>query len=188
MSLDAAKNFIKVTLSTGYNSSATSVVLVAGQGALLPTAPFNAVWWNSTDYTDPADDPNVEIVRVTNIATDTLTITRGQETAFGAPAASNKNTAGKTYKMIAGLTVKTLTDIENLIVGIRPSVAYFTTAGGDTSFTITPPSGSVSSILMVVIASQQFSSSDFSQSGNNCNLTVAYSGPAGAPVVIMYTY
>ena len=108
MNIDAFKNFAKVTLSTGYDASATTVVLTTGGGALLPAVSFNATWWNATDYSDPTDDPNVEIVRITNISTDTLTITRAQE----GTSASTKNTAGKTYKMIAGLTAKTLnTDI-----------------------------------------------------------------------------
>jgi len=106
--MDAFKNFAKVTVSTGYDASATSIALTAGHGARLPAAPFNATWWNSTDYPDPTDDPNVEIVRVTAIASDTLTVTRAQEST----GASTKNTASKTYKLIAGLTAKTLnTDI-----------------------------------------------------------------------------
>jgi hypothetical protein len=119
MALDNAKNFAKVTVSTGYDASATSIVLTTGHGAKLPTAPFNAVWWNSTDYPDPSDDPNVEIVRVTGISTDTLTVTRGQESI----SASTKNTGGKTYKMIAGLTAKVInTDIPAL--GGGSSVKY----------------------------------------------------------------
>src|ERR1700722_2275146 len=110
MSLDAVANLVKVTVSTGYSSGATSIVLNAGQGALLPTAPFNVTWWNSTDYSDPADDPNVKIVRVTAISTDTLTVTRAQEST----SASSKNTAGKTYKMLLGITAKMITDIGNL--------------------------------------------------------------------------
>jgi hypothetical protein len=102
MALDNAKNFAKVTVSTGYDASATSVVLQSGDGAKLPTVPFNVVWYNATDYSDPGDDPNVEIVRVTAISTDTLTVTRAQEGI----SASTKNTASKTYKMIAGLTAK----------------------------------------------------------------------------------
>ena len=102
--MDTFKNFAKVTVSTGYDASATSIVLSGGHGAKLPTPPFNATWYNSTDYPDPSDDPNVEIVRVTAIATDTLTVTRAQEST----SASTKNTASKTYKMVAGLTAKTL--------------------------------------------------------------------------------
>lgn len=108
--MDGVKNFAKVTVSTGYDASATSIVLSSGHGAKLPdptTANFNLVWWNFTDYPDPSDDPNVEIVRCTAKSTDTLTVTRGQEGI----SASTKNTSGKTYKMILGVTAKMITDI-----------------------------------------------------------------------------
>lgn len=98
--MDLAKNFAKGTLSTGYTSAATSVVLTGGHGARFPTVPFNAAWWNLTDYPDPSDDPNVEIVRVTARSTDTLTITRAQE----GTTATNKNTVGKTYALMATFT------------------------------------------------------------------------------------
>jgi hypothetical protein len=115
MALDLFKNFAKVQVSTGYDDTATSVVLSGGHGTKLPAAPFNATWWNSTDFADPSDDPNVEIVRVTAIASDTLTVTRAQEST----SASTKNTASKTYRMIAGLTAKTFnTDITALSIGV----------------------------------------------------------------------
>jgi hypothetical protein len=115
MALDQFKNFAKVTVSTGYDASATSVVLSGGHAVKLPAVPFNATWWNSTDFADPTDDPNVEIVRVTAISTDTLTVTRGEEGI----SASTKNTASKTYRMIAGLTAKTFnTDFPTLSVGV----------------------------------------------------------------------
>lgn len=98
--MDIAKNFAKATVSTGYNAVATSIDLTTGHGAKFPAAPFNVVWWNSTDYADPSEDPNVEIVRVTAISTDTLTVTRAQE----GTSASTKNTGGKTYKMAEGPT------------------------------------------------------------------------------------
>lgn len=101
--IDQAKNFAKVTVSTGYNSAATSIVLSTGDGARLPaTAPYSLVWWNSTDYPDPSDDPNREIVQVTAISTDTLTVTRG----FEGTSAANHNTAAKVYKMIGGPTAR----------------------------------------------------------------------------------
>lgn len=108
MSLDPVVNFGKVTVSTGYSSSATSIVLSSGAGAKLPSSyPFNLIWWNATDYPDPADDPNVEIVTVTAKSTDTLTVTRGQEST----AASTKSTSSKTYKMVQGPTAKTVADL-----------------------------------------------------------------------------
>jgi len=109
--LDPVKNFAKVTVSTGYDASATSIALSSGQGAKLPApstdGSFNLVWWNSTDYSDPSDDPNVEIVRCTARSTDTLTVTRAQEST----SASTKNTAGKTYKMVLAPTKKLVDDI-----------------------------------------------------------------------------
>lgn len=103
MALNQTKNGAKVTVLNPYGAGDTSIVLQTGQGAKLPTGtPFNVMWWNSTDYADPSDDPNAEVVRVTNIATDTLTVTRAQEGS----TATTKNTSGRTYKMVAGLTAK----------------------------------------------------------------------------------
>jgi hypothetical protein len=96
MALDGVKNFSKVSTSTGYDASATSIVLASGHGAKLPdpaTANYNLTWWDATTYPSPEDDPNVEIVRVTGKSTDTLTVTRAQE----GTSASTKNTGGSTY-------------------------------------------------------------------------------------------
>jgi hypothetical protein len=111
MSLDARKNFCKVLVSVGYNASATSVILASGDGDKLPVAPFNVTWWNASDYADPSDDPNVEIVRVTDVTSDILTITRAQEST----SAKTHNIALKQYEMILGVTAKTLDDIESAL-------------------------------------------------------------------------
>lgn len=116
MTLDAVKNFAKVTVSIGYDAAATSIALTTGHGARLPApstdGAFNLVWWNSTDYADPTDDPNVEIVRCTGRSTDTLTITRAQE----GTSASTKNTSAKTYSMILAVTAKMITDLNAQII------------------------------------------------------------------------
>jgi hypothetical protein len=125
MALDNFKNNSKVTVSLGYDAVATSIVLQAGDAAKLPTAPFNAEWWDSTTYTDPTDDPNKEIIRVTTVTSsnDTLTIARAAETS-----AFTHNTAGKVYKLIAGLTAKSLnTDIPATFTAYN---ATMTTSGG----------------------------------------------------------
>jgi hypothetical protein len=113
--LDPVTNFAKVTVSTGYSAVATSIALSSGEGALLPQpssdGAFNLVWFNWTDYKDPSDDPNKEIVRVTARSSDTITVTRAQE----GTTASTKNEAGKTYKMILAATKKMIDDIEDAI-------------------------------------------------------------------------
>jgi hypothetical protein len=119
--LDSVANFINLTLSTGYGSSDTSIVVSSG-GSSLPSPNFNMVWWNSTDYPDPSKDPNVEIVRVTGVSGNTLTVTRGQEGIV----ATTKNTAGKTYSLILGITAKMITDIQAAFNALpaAPTVTY----------------------------------------------------------------
>lgn len=129
--MDAFKNFAQVQVNTTYDASATSIVLAGGHGARLPSVPFNVVWWDSTTYPNPEDDPNVEIVRVTAISTDTLTVLRAQE----GTSASTKNTAGKTYKMRAGLTARS----QNLFSPRKGIfiVDHFLNANGDTPWVVT---------------------------------------------------
>jgi hypothetical protein len=135
MALDATANFSKVTVSTGYTSTDTSIVLNTGDGVKIPAPPVNATWWNSTDYPDPSDDPDVEIVRITTVSTDTLTVTRAQE----GTTATNKNISGKIYKMICGATSKTITDIGNLLATISTFklTATGTVNGSNAAFTFT---------------------------------------------------
>lgn len=111
--MDPILNFAKSNVNQGYDDTAVEIVLVSGGGAKFPNpgtdGAFNLVWYNSSDYGDPADDPNVEIVRCTSRSTDTLTITRAQE----GTNASTKNTSGKTYTVILSPTKKTLDDKAN---------------------------------------------------------------------------
>jgi hypothetical protein len=115
MALDPVVNFGKVTVSTGYNGTDTTIVVNTGHGTYLPApgtaGAFNLVWWNTTDYNDPSDDPNKEIVRCTARTTDTLTVTRAQEGTSG----STKNTADKTYKMLLTPTKKMIDDLKVLL-------------------------------------------------------------------------
>ncbi|MGR3302400.1 MAG: hypothetical protein ACUZ8I_07825, partial [Candidatus Scalindua sp.] len=174
MPLDPLVNFGKVDVSIGYNAAATSIVLASGQGAELPsTFSYNIVWWNATDYSDPSDDPNVEIVRVTNRVTDTLTVTRAQE----GTSASTKNTSGKTYKMILAITKKTIDDIAEYFDGTRIATQFkvdnlqldgntISSLGGDIILSPTDDIAILNSTLqaaeanMVHIASQDFAVGD----------------------------
>lgn len=123
--MDAVKNFSLVGVSTGYDASATTIVLTTGDGAKLPAPAtdglFNLVWFNSTDYTNPADDPNKEIIRVSARSTDTLTVLRAQE----GTSASTHNTGGKAYKMILTVTAKTITDLKAYSEAMHPIGCVF---------------------------------------------------------------
>lgn len=119
MAIDPVLNFAKVTVNAGYASGETAIALSGGHGAKLPdpavSGAFNLVWWNFTDYPDPSDDPDVEIVRCTARTTDTLTVTRAQEGTSDA----NHNTGGKTYKMLLAFTKLTYDAIgSKLLFGV----------------------------------------------------------------------
>lgn len=118
MALDPTRNFAKVEVDGGFASGVTSITLVSGDGAKLPDpatdGDFNLSWWNFTDSGDPADDSDVEIVRVTARSTDVLTVTRAQE----GTADVNHNTGGKTYKMVLSPTKKMIDDIDAAGAGV----------------------------------------------------------------------
>jgi hypothetical protein len=144
--LDSVANFINLQASTGYDASATSITLKSGQGSSLPAAPFNLIWWDSTTYPNPANDPKVEIVRVTAISGDTLTITRAQEST----TASTKNTADKTYSLVLGITAKMITDIADAIAAGGGSGTVTEVASEDGSITVSD--GTTTPDLSVVSA------------------------------------
>ena len=133
MSADAVKNFCKVEVSGYYGTSETSITLKTGEGSKLPSPPFNLVWWNATDYQDPTDDPYREIIRVTAVNGDTLTVSRGQEDTTAQP----HNISGKLYKMIRPITAKDYGDLQNIdvykdgvLIASRPKIDF---RGGDVS-------------------------------------------------------
>jgi hypothetical protein len=181
--LDPIANFIKLTVSTGYDAAATSIVL-SGGGASLPSPSFNLVWWNSTDYPDPSDDPNREIVRVTTVSGNTLTVTRGQEGI----AASTKNTAGKTYSIILALTAKMIADIGN---NLQKPWNYVDVQGvidgSNTVFTISPVPFDPSSVQLRLARQPQEQGIDYTILGG----TITYITPpdgslSGQPHLAQY--
>ncbi len=101
---DAHKNFSYSTVATAPSpaSSGTSLVVAASDGALFPTPPFNATVWPAG--LQPLAS-NAEIVRVTGISTDTLTITRAQESSSARSIIVGDQIA-------ATITKKTITDLE----------------------------------------------------------------------------
>ena len=139
--IDPFVNFGKATVYQGYSNIATIITLVSGDGAIFPDpsidGAFNLVWWNSTDYGDPTDDPNKEIVRCTSRSGDILTITRAQE----GTTASIKNLSGKIYKIALSVTAKVFTDLQNV-----PAKSLQNTTGVVTISDSTPPS--IGQVLM----------------------------------------
>ena len=110
MAFDQHVNFGYGTVLTAPSpaNSGTGLTLQAGQGQLMPAAPFNAVVWPANAQ---AISTNSEIVRVAVVSGDTLTITRGPQA--GDPGGTTRAiVAGD--QVAAAITIKTVKDIEAL--------------------------------------------------------------------------
>lgn len=113
--MDAHVNFGYSTVATAPSpaTSGVSLVVAAGQGARFPAAPFNATVWPTGQQPTSA---NAEIVRVTAVSTDTLTITRTQES-------TSARTIVVGDQISAGITKKMITDIETDLSSALSQVA-----------------------------------------------------------------
>lgn len=105
MALDSFRNLAYSLIATAPSpaGSGTSLVVTAAQGSRFPSAPFNATIWPADSVPTPA---NAEIVTVTAVSTDTLTIVRAQE-----------GTAARTVivgdQIAATITARTLSTLES---------------------------------------------------------------------------
>ncbi len=95
------KNCARTTInqSSGITASALSVI-VADASELPSSVDYVATMWDNVTYPDPCDDPDAEIVKVTGISGNTLTIERGQESTVAkahanGQAVQNLITAGQ---------------------------------------------------------------------------------------------
>jgi histidinol phosphatase-like enzyme len=107
MAFDAHANFAYSTVATAPSpaNSGTSLTVATGDGAKFPAVPFNATVWPASTQPTTA---NAEIVRVTNISGDVLTITRTQESTSARTVLVGDQIADT-------ITAKTFTDIESAI-------------------------------------------------------------------------
>jgi hypothetical protein len=99
---DAHKNFAYSAVTVAPSPAASGTSLTVADGSVFPAVPFNATVWPTG--TSPLNS-NAEIVRVTNIAGNVLTITRTQE-------GTSARTILITDQIAAPITAKTLTDAE----------------------------------------------------------------------------
>ncbi len=121
MSFDGHINFGYSTVLTAPSpaASGTTLTLAAGGGALMPATPFNAAVWPTG--TGPLMS-NAEIVRVTNVSGDDLTIVRAQEGTTAKDIAVG-------WQFANTITVKNFTDIETAIAALPASAIQSVSAG-----------------------------------------------------------
>jgi hypothetical protein len=106
-------NYASAPLAASISSSATTITVTSGQGALFPAVPAGSYFYAT--LTDSSN--NLEIVKVTARSTDALTVTRAQEgTTALAYAAADKLELRVTA---AGLTNMVQLDGAQTITGVK---------------------------------------------------------------------
>lgn len=116
MALDKFSNTGLSTLASGIDASQLTATLTAGTGSRFPADTFNVVIWASSDFANPIDAADREIVRCTSRTGDVLTIVRGQEGTTGVA----HNTPGKTYSVALIVSQKFRDDIEARLPNNKP--------------------------------------------------------------------
>jgi hypothetical protein len=101
------------TLASGIDATQTTLTVASGTGSRFPATLFNLVIWNSTDFANPIDASDREIVRCTSRSGDVLTIVRGQEGTSGV----THNTGGKTYSVALPITKAFLDEVPRIPSG-----------------------------------------------------------------------
>lgn len=126
MAIQNHKNFAYSLVVTAPSpaTSGTSLTVTTGQGALFPTPPFSATVW---PIGVNAISTNAEVVLVTLIVGDVLTITRAQESSTAMSIIVGDQIA-------ATITALTLQAVEGLLTGNEPkSYLVGTTANAPTN-------------------------------------------------------
>lgn len=122
---DQLKNFAYSTIATAPSpaDSGTSLVVAAGHGTRFPAVPFNVVVWPANQQPLAS---NAEIVRVTNVSTDTFTITREQE-------GSSARSIQVGDQISQAITKKMLDDKQDVLTGLTSSVSELNILDGVTA-------------------------------------------------------
>lgn len=95
MSYNKLKNNAKSTVADSpLAAGATTLNVATGGGASFPdTFPFLLTLWDAATYTDPGNDPDMEIVECSGRTGDVLTISRGKEDTLDVAHANSQRVA-----------------------------------------------------------------------------------------------
>ena len=84
-------NCARTTINQAGGINASDVSLSVADASSFPsTGDFLATIWDKNTFFDPCDDPNQEIIKITNIVGSIFTIERGQENTVGASHANGQ--------------------------------------------------------------------------------------------------
>lgn len=111
-------NNASTTLAAAITNSATSITVSAGKGALF-SSPSGGDW----EILTITDGTNTEVVKLTARSTDTLTVTRAQESTTGSAFAAGATIEGRITKAtLESFARPSNTDVSNVAFGDSSTV------------------------------------------------------------------
>lgn len=115
MSFLLKKNCARTIIDQSGGISASDLTVTVKDASGFPTSgDFLVTVWNKTTYPDPCDDSNKEILRVTSVAGNVFTISRGQEDTS---PHSHSNTHAVEMLITAGTFEELEDEINSISVG-----------------------------------------------------------------------
>lgn len=173
--MEQFKNFAYAALTSGINSTATSLSVQTGEGARFPATPFFAVLWDYESYIDSSQayqNSKAEIVKVTDITTDTFTIERAQKDTSAVDfSSSNDVKIGQgwlKHNIDELLTYEPIDEAYTASRGEKVNTDTSTSSGG---FTLAlPASPSSGDFVLVNDATGNWGTDNLTVSGNGNNI------------------
>lgn len=137
------KNNAKSTLAGAIDNDDVSISLTTGQGTRFPTGRFLATIYDAVTYSDPSDDPNMEVVLCDSRSTDTVTVNAAGRGYAGTTGVSHA--IGSAFRLL--IMKEHADEWEGAIFSgwtpVRDAWAY--ASADDPTFVITVPSDATTS-------------------------------------------
>jgi hypothetical protein len=173
--MEQFNNFAYATLTSGINSTATSLGVQTGEGARFPATPFFAVLWDYESYIDSSQayqNSKAEIVKVTDITTDTFTIERAQKDTNAVDfSSSNDVKIGQGWLKHNIDELITFTFIDENYTASRGEKINTDTSTSSGGFTLTLPSSPSNGDMVIVNdATGNWETDNLIVSGNGNNI------------------
>lgn len=189
--LDPVRNFIMIELASPVLAGETTITLKAGAGVELPNpsvdGAFNLTLWNATNYPNPINDTKKEIVRVTGLVGDVMTVLRAQEGTLDV----NHNVMGCKYFVAMVITRKMIEDIDNALgaaagVVVRKELQAVTGAINSINMEFGTSDTFKPATLEIYLNGLRLIPSDFIINGANNGFTLSYPLDAGDSILVSY--
>jgi hypothetical protein len=190
--LDPVRNFIMIELASQVLATDLTINLKAGSGITLPNpsidGAFNLTLWNATNYPNPINDNKKEIVRVTGLVGDVMTVSRGQEGTL----AVDHNVPGCKYFVAMVITQKMIEDIDTALgnvigaVPIRKELQAVTGAINSVNIVFGTSDTFKPLTLEIYLNGLRLIPDDFTVNGTNDGFTLSYPLDNGDVILVSY--